>query len=57
MKKLGWMLSGLGALSILGSVLYPLQMISKDTFFIMLLGGAGVMFIGSMIRSFAVLKK
>ncbi|WP_419883054.1 hypothetical protein ACN6MY_05295 [Peribacillus sp. B-H-3] len=57
MKKLGWILSGLGALAILGSLLYPIDIITKKTFFILLLGGAGVMFIGSMVRSFSLLKK
>ncbi|CAH0347443.1 hypothetical protein [Bacillus sp. CECT 9360] len=57
MKKLGWILSVVGAFLIIGSVLYPLDFIEKTTFLVMILGGAGVMFAGSMIRSFSMLKK
>ncbi|WP_199484597.1 hypothetical protein [Peribacillus glennii] len=57
MKKFAWILTGIGALMIIGSVLYPLDVINKTTCLIMLLGGSGIMFVGSMIRSFSLLKK
>ena len=57
MKKLSWVLSAVGVLLILSSLLYPLHMIEKSTFTYLLLGGALIMFIGSMIRTYAILKK
>jgi hypothetical protein len=57
MKKLGWMLTAIGALLIVSSILYPLEFINKTTVLILLLGGSVIMFIGSMIRSFSILKK
>ena len=57
MVKLGWILTFFGFICILGSILYPLDIISKNTVLIFLLGGSGIMFVGSMIRNFGVLKK
>ncbi|WP_180954448.1 hypothetical protein [Bacillus sp. V5-8f] len=57
MKKFAWILSGFGALLIIGSVFYPMGVIDKTTCLIMLLGGSGIMFVGSMIRSFSMVKK
>ncbi|MFJ8266646.1 hypothetical protein [Peribacillus asahii] len=57
MNKLGWIISGLGALLIFSSLLYPLDVIEKNTFLVLLLGGAGIMFIGTMIRAFLGNKK
>lgn len=57
MKKFGWILSVLGAIMIIGSILYPLDFINKTTFLVLILGGAGFMFVGSMVRSFSMLKK
>ncbi|MBM7648594.1 hypothetical protein JOC78_001540 [Bacillus ectoiniformans] len=57
MKKLSWALSAIGVLLILSSLLYPLNIIEKSTFTYLLLGGALIMFIGSMIRTYAILKK
>ncbi|MEH6948992.1 hypothetical protein V7068_18360 [Bacillus sp. JJ634] len=57
MNKLGWIISGLGALLIFGSLLYPLDVIEKNTFLVLLLGGAGIMFVGTMIRAFLGNKK
>lgn len=57
LKKLGWYITGIGFLIILGSLLYPLDIINKSTFLKLILSGAGVMFVGSMIRSFLGNKK
>ncbi|AZV42546.1 MULTISPECIES: hypothetical protein [Peribacillus] len=57
MNKLGWIISGLGALLIFSSLLYPLDVIEKNTFLVLLLGGAGIMFVGTMIRAFLGNKK
>ena len=57
MNKLGWIISGLGALLIFSSFLYPLDVIDKNTFLVLLLGGAGIMFVGTMIRAFLGSKK
>lgn len=57
MKKFGWILSGIGAFFMISSVLYPLDLINKTAFLVLLLGGSGIMFIGSMIRAFTMLKK
>ncbi|WP_174234316.1 hypothetical protein [Bacillus sp. V59.32b] len=57
MKKFGWILSAVGAILIIGSILYPLDLVDRTTFLVMILGGAGLMFVGSMIRSFSMLKK
>ncbi|WP_198936753.1 hypothetical protein [Domibacillus epiphyticus] len=57
MQKLGWGLTIIGFAAILGGILYPLEVISKTTFFSLLIGGACVMFIGSMVRSFSMLRK
>jgi hypothetical protein len=57
MKKLGWILTAIGALCIIGSLLYRLGIINKSTLLILLFGGSLVMFIGSMIRTFSALKK
>lgn len=57
LKKLGWYITGIGFLLILGSLLYPLDIINKSTFLKLILSGAGVMFVGSMIRSFLGNKK
>lgn len=57
MIKFGWFLALIGFLSILSSILYPLDLISKQTVLILLFGGAGTMFVGSMIRNLSLLKK
>jgi len=57
LNKLGWIISGLGALLIFSSLLYPLDVIEKSTFLVLLLGGAGIMFVGTMIRAFLGSKK
>jgi len=57
LNKLGWIISGLGALLIFSSFLYPLDVIDKNTFLVLLLGGAGIMFVGTMIRAFLGNKK
>ncbi|WP_199880753.1 hypothetical protein [Bacillus massiliglaciei] len=57
MVKLGWILTLAGALAIIGSILYPLDVISKTEVLYLLIGGAVLMFAGSMIRNFAVLRK
>jgi hypothetical protein len=56
LKKLSWIISGIGALLIVGGLLYPLDMITKNTFIYMLLGGSVTMFIASMIRAYAIMK-
>ncbi len=57
MTKFGWFLTLIGFLLILSSVLYPFDVISKQTVLILLFGGAGTMFVGSMIRNLSLLKK
>jgi hypothetical protein len=57
MQKLGWGLTVIGFIVILSAVLYPLDVINKLAFFTLLIGGACVMFVGSMVRSFSMLKK
>ncbi len=57
MIKFGWTLTLIGLLAILGGLLYPIGIISKEIFLIMLVAGALVMFIGSMVRTVAILKK
>ena len=57
MKKIGWFMTILGVIVALSAVLYPLGLVSKVTCLYLLLGGAGCMFIGSMIRAFSLLKK
>ncbi|HEO8422388.1 hypothetical protein [Niallia sp. FSL W8-0635] len=57
MTKFGWFLTLIGFLSILSSVLYPFDVIGKQTVLILLFGGAGTMFVGSMIRNLSLLKK
>lgn len=57
MTKFGWFLTLVGFLAILSSILYPLDVISKQTVLILLFGGAGTMFVGSMIRNLSLLKK
>ncbi|WP_180955374.1 hypothetical protein [Peribacillus deserti] len=57
MKKLGWALSIAGMIFILLSILYPLDMINKNQFLILLFSGAGIMFAGSMIRTLSILRK
>ena len=57
MVKLGWILTVLGFVAIIASILYPFHLISKNIVLIFLFGGAGVMFVGSMIRNVGLLKK
>ncbi|MFJ7753302.1 hypothetical protein ACQKGI_07260 [Peribacillus muralis] len=57
MKKLGWVMTGIGTIIALCALLYPLNVIDKTRCIYFLLGGAGLMFIGSMIRAFSLLKK
>lgn len=57
MQKLAWGLTVIGFIAILSGILYPLDVINKSTLFTLLIGGACVMFVGSMVRSFSVLKK
>ncbi|WP_185113125.1 MULTISPECIES: hypothetical protein [Peribacillus] len=57
MKKLGWTMTGIGTIIALCALLYPLNVIDKTRCIYLLLGGAGLMFIGSMIRAFSLLKK
>ncbi|WP_018392089.1 MULTISPECIES: hypothetical protein [Bacillaceae] len=57
MQKLGWGLTVIGFIAILSGVFYPLDVMDKPTFFTLLVGGACIMFAGSMIRSFSSLKK
>ena len=57
MNKLGWYITGIGFLLIVSSLLYPLDIISKHLFLILILSGAAIMFVGSMIRSFLGSKK
>lgn len=57
MKKFGWILTAIGGAAIIGGLLYPFGLIDKETLMTMMLGGAGFMFIGSMVRSFSILKR
>lgn len=57
MLKVSMALTVMGLLAILSSALYPLGMMGKQTFLIMLIGGALVMFIGSIVRTYAILRK
>ncbi|MFD6441207.1 hypothetical protein ACFWDG_15635 [Peribacillus sp. NPDC060186] len=57
MKKLGWIITGIGAFLALGALLYPLNVIDKTLCIYLLLGGAGLMFVGSMFRAFSLLKR
>ncbi|MCP3761731.1 hypothetical protein NLX67_04955 [Domibacillus sp. A3M-37] len=57
MIKLGWVLTSIGFITLICGLLYPFGMITKESFLVMLIGGALVMFIGSMVRTFAILKK
>ena len=57
LNKLGWYVSGIGLLLMISSLLYPLDIINKNTFLKLILSGAGIMFLGSMIRSFLGSKK
>ncbi|WP_342796453.1 hypothetical protein [Domibacillus sp. 8LH] len=57
MIKFGWALTVIGLIAILSGLLYPMGVIPKNTFLIMLVAGALVMFIGSMVRTVGILKK
>ncbi|MCM3787825.1 hypothetical protein M3221_05245 [Domibacillus indicus] len=57
MIKFGWALTVLGLIAILSGLLYPMGVIPKNTFLILLVAGALVMFIGSMVRTVGILKK
>ncbi len=57
MKKIGWAITGIGAIIALGALLYPLNVIDKTLCIYFLLGGAGLMFVGSMFRAFSLLKR
>lgn len=57
MSRLGWIVTGIGLIAILGGLLYPMDVITKKTFLVLLIAGALMMFIGSMIRTVAILKK
>lgn len=57
MKKIGWTVTGIGAIMALGALLYPLNVIDKTLCIYLLLGGAGLMFAGSMFRAFSLLKR
>ncbi|MDZ5472437.1 hypothetical protein SM124_11825 [Bacillus sp. 31A1R] len=57
MGKVAWSLSVLGALLILSSALYPFGVITKNLFLILIFSGAGIMFVGSMIRSLVIWRK
>ncbi|WP_198508027.1 hypothetical protein [Bacillus sp. FJAT-42315] len=56
MKKISWIITAIGVALMLGGLLYPLDMITKATFQKTLLSGALIMFVGSMVRSYAILK-
>jgi hypothetical protein len=57
MIKLGWALTSIGLIAIICGLLYPFGAIAKETFLVLLIGGALIMFIGSMVRTFAILEK
>jgi len=57
MNRLGWIVTGIGLIAILSGLLYPMDVITKETFLVLLIAGALMMFIGSMIRTVAILKK
>ncbi|WP_197076580.1 hypothetical protein [Domibacillus indicus] len=57
MIKFGWALTSIGFISIICGLLYPFGAITKEIFLFLLIGGALVMFIGSMVRTFGILKK
>lgn len=57
MIRLGWALTSIGFISIICGLLYPFGVITKETFLVLLIGGALVMFTGTMVRTFAILKK
>ncbi|MFE4810414.1 hypothetical protein ACFQ9Y_04485 [Peribacillus simplex] len=57
MKKIGWTITGIGTIVALGALLYPLDVIDKTLCIYLLLGGAGLMFVGSMMRAFRLLKR
>ena len=57
MNRLGLIVSAIGLLLIISGLLYPIGVIGKETLIYLLLGGAGVMFLGSMIRSYMLYKK
>lgn len=57
LKKLGWIFSLIGLLLIISGVLYPIGLIGKTPFVILLLSGSVIMFMGSMIRSFLGYRK
>ncbi|CAH0203350.1 hypothetical protein [Peribacillus simplex] len=57
MKKIGWTITGIGTIVALGALLYPLNVIDKTLCIFLLLGGAGLMFVGSMFRAFRLLKR
>lgn len=56
MKKISWIITAIGIVLMLGGLLYPLDMITKATLQKTLLSGALIMFVGSMVRSYAILK-
>ncbi|MDF9760287.1 hypothetical protein QUF81_10690 [Peribacillus simplex] len=57
MKKIGWTITGIGTIIALGALLYPLDVIDKTQCIYLLLGGAGLMFVGSMFRAMSFLKR
>jgi hypothetical protein len=57
MKKIGWTITGIGTIIALGALLYPLNVIDKMQCIYLLLGGAGLMFVGSMVRALTFLKR
>ena len=57
MKKIGWAITGIGAIIALGALLYPLNVINKTLCIYFFFCGAGLMFVGSMIRAFSLLKR
>lgn len=57
MKRFGWFITGIGVLLALGALLYPLDVINKAVCIYLLLGGSGLMFVGSMFRAFSLLKR
>ena len=57
MKRFGWFITGIGVILALGALLYPLDVINKIVCIYLLLGGSGLMFVGSMFRAFSLLKR